>query len=38
MNKDPEQYIVKAWELACHIDIDAATMIAEQHQHKKYQC
>ena len=32
--KDSEQHIVKAWELACHVDADAATMIAEQHHRK----
>ena len=32
---DPEQFIVKAWALACNIDIDVATMIAEQHQRNK---
>jgi hypothetical protein len=35
MKDDPEQFIVKAWGLACHIDIDVASMIAEQHQHNK---
>jgi hypothetical protein len=25
---------VKAWALACHVDADAATMIAEQHDRK----
>ncbi len=34
INKDSEQHIVKAWELACHVDADAATMIAEQHHRK----
>ena len=29
-----ERHIVKAWELACHVDADAATMIAEQHHRK----
>ena len=33
-NNDSEQHIVKAWELACHVDADAATMIAEQHHQK----
>jgi hypothetical protein len=27
---DPQKHIVKAWFLACHVDTDAATMIAEQ--------
>jgi hypothetical protein len=31
---DSEQHIVKAWALACHVDADAATMIAEQHDRK----
>jgi hypothetical protein len=31
---DAERHIVKAWMLACHIDIDVATMIAEQHDQK----
>jgi len=26
-----DQHIVKAWMLACDVDIDAAVMIAEQH-------
>jgi hypothetical protein len=33
-SEDPEQHIVKAWFLACHVDIDVATMIAEQHDQK----
>jgi hypothetical protein len=33
-SEDPEQHIVKAWFLACHVDIDLATMIAEQHEQK----
>jgi hypothetical protein len=32
--EDAEQHIVKAWFLACHVDEDAATMIAMQHQDK----
>jgi hypothetical protein len=35
MAKDSEQHIVKAWSLACHVDADAATMIAEQHHCEK---
>ena len=34
MTAATEQHIVKAWMLACDVDIDAAAMIAEQHHHK----
>ena len=30
----PEKHIVKAWALACEVDVDAAVMIAEQHDDK----
>ena len=34
MNTSTEQQIAKAWGRACVIDIDAAVMIAEQHDEK----
>ena len=34
LNASTEQQIAKAWGRACVIDIDAAVMIAEQHDQK----
>lgn len=35
MNTSTAQQIAKAWGRACVIDVDAAVMIAEQHDEKK---
>ena len=35
MNSDLRQQMLSAWKHACVIDLDAAMMIAEQHNRKK---